>query len=355
MAVYVVTGKLGAGKTLVAVGKIRDKLNRGCKVATNLDIRLNKLVGEKPRNTRFYRIPDKPTLVDLQAIGQGTESYDESKNGLLVLDECGTWFNARSWNDKSRQDVINWFLHARKLGWDIIFLIQDLSIMDKQARVALAEHVVYCRRLDRLTLPFVGALWSMTAGGKVPMPKLHLGIVKYGDSPTSIVVERWTYTGRSLYAAYDTKQAFSDHYPHGTYSQLPPWLTHGRLRVPRDLRFAMKITRIYWKRFNRPLLAMAGFVLGIVLTTSILVVDEVNARSPATQETALPKQDLGAFADYRITSYARLGDTTTYRLLDGDNRPTTSDDLERQGLHLVPMGACLLRLEQGTDHVDLRC
>ena len=28
MAVYVVTGKLGAGKTLVAVGKIKDKLNQ---------------------------------------------------------------------------------------------------------------------------------------------------------------------------------------------------------------------------------------------------------------------------------------------------------------------------------------
>nr|WP_250114634.1 zonular occludens toxin domain-containing protein [Escherichia coli] len=26
--------------------------------------------------------------------------------------------------DKDRQPVIDWFLHARKLGWDIIFLIQ---------------------------------------------------------------------------------------------------------------------------------------------------------------------------------------------------------------------------------------
>ena len=127
MAVYVVTGKLGAGKTLVAVGKIKDKLNQGCKVATNLDLNLDKLIGENAKATRCYRIPDKPVLADLESIGTGTDSYDENKNGLLVLDECGTWFNARSWNDKSRQDVINWFLHARKLGWDIIFLIQDFG------------------------------------------------------------------------------------------------------------------------------------------------------------------------------------------------------------------------------------
>jgi len=355
MAVYVVTGKLGAGKTLVAVGKIKDKLNRGCKVATNLDIRLNKLIGPTAKQTRFYRIPDKPTLPDLESIGRGTESYDEAKNGLLVLDECGTWFNARSWNDKSRQDVINWFLHARKLGWDIIFLIQDLSIMDKQARVALAEHVVYCRRLDRLSLPFIGSLWSLFAGGKVPMPKLHMGIVKYGDSPTSLVVERWTYTGRALYPAYDTKQAFSDHYPHGTYTQLPPWYTHGRLRVPRDLRFVMTLTRIYWKRFNRPLLALVGFALGIVLTTSVLLVDQVDARADNTPTPAAAPVDLTRFADYRITGYARLGDTTTYRLRDGDNRPATSDDLARQGLRLVPVDACHLRLEQGADHVQITC
>lgn len=352
MAVYVVTGKLGAGKTLVAVGKIKDKLNRGCKVATNLDLNLDKLIGEKAKQTRCYRIPDKPVLADLESIGTGTHAYDESKNGLLVLDECGTWFNARSWNDKSRQDVINWFLHARKLGWDIIFLIQDLSIMDKQARVALAEHVVYCRRLDRISLPFIGSLWSMFAGGKIPLPKVHLGIVKYGDSPTSMVVERWTYTGRSLYPAYDTKQAFSDHYPHGTFSVLPPWYTHGMHRVPRDARFYMKMTRIYWKRFNRPFLSLASFALGCVLTLSVLVADRVNARN---QETAIPTQELPDLSNTRIASFSQFGDRTTYRLIDSNRNTSTTDDLARQGFTIVPVNACLVRIENGVTHEELRC
>ncbi|MCK0713367.1 zonular occludens toxin domain-containing protein [Chromohalobacter sarecensis] len=355
MAVYVVTGKLGAGKTLVAVGKIKDKLNRGCPVATNLDLKLDRLIGPTPKNTRVYRIPDKPQLADLDAIGRGNDTYDESKNGLLVLDECGTWFNSRGWADKSRQAVIDWFLHARKLGWDIIFLIQDLSIMDKQARVALAEHVVYCRRLDRLSLPFIGSLWSMFAGGKLPMPKLHLGIVKYGDSQQSLVVERWTYTGRPLYAAYDTKQAFSDNYPHQTFMMLPPWLTHGVFRVPRDARFFMRMTRIYWKRFNRPLLALVGLLLGIILTTSVLVVDQVNARSDATPKSDAAPVDLSRFTEYRITGYARLGGHIAYRLTDSDNQPHTTDDIERQGVSVVPVAACHLRLEQGAQHVEIGC
>ncbi|HGS4937265.1 TPA: zonular occludens toxin domain-containing protein, partial [Vibrio parahaemolyticus] len=37
-SVYFVTGKLGSGKTLTAVGKIREAFMRGVPVATNLDI-----------------------------------------------------------------------------------------------------------------------------------------------------------------------------------------------------------------------------------------------------------------------------------------------------------------------------
>ncbi|MGE6606798.1 zonular occludens toxin domain-containing protein [Halomonas sp. NPDC076908] len=353
MAVYVVTGKLGAGKTLVAVGKIKDKLIQGCKVATNLDLNLDKLIGENAKLTRCYRIPDKPVLADLESIGTGTDEYDENKNGLLVLDECGTWFNARSWNDKSRQDVINWFLHARKLGWDIIFLIQDLSIMDKQARVALAEHVVYCRRLDRVAVPFVGAIYSAFVGSKMPMPKVHLGIVKYGDSPQSLTVERWTYTGRHLYPAYDTKQAFSDHYPHGTYSVLPPWLTHGMHRVPRDARFYMKMTRIYWKRFNRPFLSLASFALGCFITLSVLVADRVNARSP--DDIPVAPLELPDLSTARIASFSQFGDHTTYRLIDSDRQSLTTDDLARQGFAIVPVNACLVRIENGVTHAEIRC
>ncbi|OLO02609.1 assembly protein, partial [Salinicola socius] len=162
------------------------------------------------------------------------------------------------------------------------------------------------------------------------------------------------------YPAYDTKQAFSDAYPHQTYSMLPPWLTHGVFRVPRDARFYMRLTRIYWKRFNRPLMAVAAFVLGIVLTTSVLVIDQVDARNStadteATPDTPAPTVDLTAYRRARITGYAQLGDLTTYRLLDGDNRPTTSHDLERQGLTVVPMGACHLRLASGAQHADIGC
>lgn len=38
MAVYIVTGNLGAGKSLIAMGKMRDYLWRGRRIATNVNV-----------------------------------------------------------------------------------------------------------------------------------------------------------------------------------------------------------------------------------------------------------------------------------------------------------------------------
>ncbi|MBY0545150.1 MAG: hypothetical protein K2Q14_06335 [Gammaproteobacteria bacterium] len=94
MAVYAITGKLGSGKSLVSVGRIMDYLAKGRPVATNLNLYLDKYFGQRSK-AHYVRLPDIPTVQDLQAIGKGNDSLDESKNGLLVLDECGVFFNSR--------------------------------------------------------------------------------------------------------------------------------------------------------------------------------------------------------------------------------------------------------------------
>jgi len=227
MAIYFVTGKLGAGKTLSAVGRIKEYLQKDRIVATNLDIKIEHLLSARNKTAHIYRIPDKPTIENLEALPNANKTYDEERNGLLVLDECGTWFNSRSWNDKSRAPVIDWFLHARKLGWDVLFLVQDISIVDKQAREALCEHLVVCRRLDRLSVPLLSPLVKVITGKRLPLPKLHMAKVHYGDNEQSITVDRWLYRGKDLFNAYDTKQIFTSE-NNGIYRLLSPWLVLGR-------------------------------------------------------------------------------------------------------------------------------
>ena len=124
MSVYFLTGKLGSGKSLCAVGRIQEYLLAGRRVATNLDLTLEGLL---PPHAicNVTRIPDYPRLEDFELLGFGDPlgridgKVNEDKYGLIVLDELAMQFNSRAWRDADRIDLINWFRHARKLRWDL--------------------------------------------------------------------------------------------------------------------------------------------------------------------------------------------------------------------------------------------
>jgi hypothetical protein len=175
----------------------------------------------------------------------GASELNEGRYGLLVLDELGSWLNAREWADKGRQQVIDWLIHSRKRRWDVVFVVQHVSMIDKQVREALLEFLVQCKRLDRIAVPifgFIGRFLTFGAwDGK--MPKVHLAIVLYmagSSSPQgALVSERWLYRGATLYGAYDTEQVFFQVRPEaiagkggthtaGPFSYLTPWHVLGR-------------------------------------------------------------------------------------------------------------------------------
>lgn len=207
MPVYFVTGKLGSGKTLAMVGRMREYLLRGRPVATNIDLSLRDLLTVRPASCPV-RLPDQPTIDDLVQLGPAHSTCREELNGCIVLDECGTWLNSRGWSDRGRAALIDWLLHSRKLGWDVFFIIQSAAMMDKQIRDALCEYHVTCRRMDRLRIPYLGKLLSALTFGKVKgnLPKLHVATVHYGMGPQAFVADTWVYRGSDLYAAYSSAQ-----------------------------------------------------------------------------------------------------------------------------------------------------
>ncbi|WP_228767307.1 zonular occludens toxin domain-containing protein [Vibrio hibernica] len=354
MAVYFVTGKLGAGKSLTSVGRIREAFLRGAPVATNLDINLRFMLGRNKKNTRLFRVPDKPNLQDLEALGRGNPTYDERKNGLLVLDECGTWFNSRTWNDKSRQHIINWFLHARKLGWDIIFIVQDISIVDKQVRLALAEHTVFCRRLDRMQVPIISSLIRILSFGtlRLPLPKLHIGIVKYGDSVQSLTVDKWNLWGTDLYATYDTKQAFSDNYDRGTYSVLPPYLTHGRYTVTYTARNLMRITKIYARKYSRLTCLAVGVIASFLVTYFVIPHENIQDKKESEPTVITKKID---FKNYKISSFMRAPGEPVYFQLDNGSNRLTSSELTSTGYQFEIVSSCQIIIRQGEKNEIITC
>lgn len=239
MAVYIVQGKLGTGKGKYVVGKMREALLQGKRVATNVDLWLENLLPEKSLAS-VVRVPDKPTAEDLDAAGHGNpDSYDEEKNGILVLDELGSWLNTRSFQDKHRAGILDWFIHARKKGWDCYLIVQSLDMVDKQVRVGVAEYLVKCIRLDKVRIPVIGRM----LGKHGKMPRFHIANISLADVP-GVKVDTEYYRADDVHSAYDTRQIFRDWARDpkteafhtetfvGPFSYLSAWHMKGRFAKP---------------------------------------------------------------------------------------------------------------------------
>lgn len=374
MAVYIVTGKLGNGKTLVTVGRIKEALESGCRVATNLDLNLVNMFHRNARNLEVVRVPDKPTVEDLEKIGKGYEGrYDESKFGLLVLDECGTWFNSRNWQDKDRKRVNDWFLHARKLRWHVYLIIQDINLLDSQARAALAEFTVYCRRLDNVRVPLIGGFIKAVTGYRLTLPRIHRAKVCYASD--DIISDVWHYRGNSLFSCYRTDQLFLADYPHAPHCVLTPWHTHGRHSVPMNWRNIMRLTRIYWKRFKSPVAMATGALLGAVLAVVYIGKQKVDSlgqganlpsfiSSAEASFVAEPEVDpysariKDVVQQLSIVGYRQINSQKVYELAasrDYETTVFTSVDLASMGVIIKPRGSCHFDAQIGNETLPVLC
>lgn len=270
MAVYVITGKLGGGKGKAAIMRLREYLREGKRVATNCDTFLEHLMPSQSKAT-VIRIPDKPTAADLYAIGSGNRfiefepiikrtntafefiapspkllpGFDEAHNGALILDECASWLNTRNFQDKGRAGLLEWCIHARKYGWDVYFICQNIKQIDAQLKESLFEYVVRLNRLDRMKVPVVSAAMKfLTAGySNGSLPRVHIGVVRLGTAADGLVADRWIFRGDDLQNGYNTTQVFSETYPHAIHSVLSSWHLSTKVGFPKDFCGPVRLER----------------------------------------------------------------------------------------------------------------
>jgi hypothetical protein len=205
---WIIQGVRSEGKSLCAVGKIKEYMLRGRPVATNLTLFLDKFLPEE-NDVISYRLPDHPRLEDFLLLPPAFDPKykSEDMNGLLVLDELGTWLNSRNWNDKKRLEMLNWLFLSRKDHWDLILLAQDHEMIDAQVRTTLCDYLVQASRLDRQKIPYLAPILG-ALGLNQFMPRVHRYHVFYGLSTAQPPVDTWSYTGKDFYDGYDTNQKF---------------------------------------------------------------------------------------------------------------------------------------------------
>lgn len=224
--IFILTGHLGSGKSLLAVALAQEYMLQGKPVASNIVLRPEYMVGPNSKITAT-KLPGVPTEEHLNALPKPYDGeYDESKFGLLILDEAGTWLNSRDWSDKSRRGLFRWITHARKYGWDVALIVQDWESLDGQVRKSVCECYVACSRLDRIKIPLIGSA----------LPRIHVATARY-KGPTGTRMNRWFTRGTALFKAYDTQEAVREDVIYtetgpmdvrSAYSILSAWHVRGR-------------------------------------------------------------------------------------------------------------------------------
>lgn len=215
--IYVLTGPVGSGKSMMGTQRGIDYASQGRRVAANYHIDFASIAlrrGSALSRAACEVLPDRPTAGDLDALGTGGPS--EEKAGLIIIDEAGTFLNARTWGAEDRAAIIRWMLLSRKRRWDMILIVQALGILDKQIREAVVEVTGRLRRLDRVKVP----------GTRISLPRVHLATMRYGTNPSDVVIERWWSRGDEAVKCYDTTALFENQA--GAYTVLPATLTKWR-------------------------------------------------------------------------------------------------------------------------------
>ncbi|VTU36328.1 zonular occludens toxin domain-containing protein [Variovorax sp. PBL-E5] len=292
MTDYALTGKKGTGKSKNAVRLIRDRyFKRKRLVVTNLDINVEPMFGVMSRQT-YVRVPDKPTAFDLLSAGHGNpDSYEEDNNGALVLDEMATWLNTRSFGDKDRAELLDYFAHARKHGFDTYYIMQNVAQVDKQLREAFIEQTVRHTRFDKVRIPFIGGIISALFGDRAGyLPRFHLAVSRMGLNPQDLVADRATFIGKDIEACYDTRQVFKADYAHGSHSVLSPWHVKGR--------YLTEEPRSWWVAFGRWLRGKAPSRPPVASVRPVTVPDPAWSRVVALCRSLPPHQASRVMARY---------------------------------------------------------
>lgn len=194
MSIQCFTGVPGSGKSYHTARVIYDSLRSGKNVISNLNINTSIIYPKSDKKPlgKFIYVPNQQwidsSIYEKTRMGgkapcgiysyiYGLENFalqfhKRNKKGqiiegqtLIVLDECQTIFNPRSWNRKDRLSWIEFFTVHRHYGFEVILVTQNDMMIDKQIRGVLETQVLH-RNVSKykkfgklLAIPFGGNLF----------------------------------------------------------------------------------------------------------------------------------------------------------------------------------------------------
>jgi len=130
MAVIILTGVAGTGKTLYAIQKyIIPSLKMGETVYTNIDGLISS------RIACLFGIEFFDVEKNLHIISNVQYFYKEvSKNSLIIIDEAQNIFSNRDWQSPVNSQCVNYLMEHRHFGHRIVFITPAVDNLDAGIR-----------------------------------------------------------------------------------------------------------------------------------------------------------------------------------------------------------------------------
>lgn len=196
--ITIISGRLGCGKSYLAVKMMQEHLYRGGIVATNI---------------RLRNMPDRilGRVIHIDGNCHPTELPSGDRRGhgkrrvMIVIDEALSWFGIADDHKNDPRKVVwgDWLRHSDKLGQDIFLISQDWAQTVKWIRV-LSQRVWFCHNsknekfIRHLPFKFLYAAEKNT----IDVENQVVGL------PAKPIRMRFYLLSKRVYSCYDTAETF---------------------------------------------------------------------------------------------------------------------------------------------------
>lgn len=162
MAITLMSGTPGSGKSLHAVFEALDWLKFGKNVITNFPLTYDKYLKKQIKGDYEYWKNSDITPQNLSEYAKEHHKPGTKPQTLVIVDEASMMFNARDFGRKDRMEWIYFLANHRHFNFDIILIAQNDKMLDKQIR-GLIEYDIKHRSLSNFN--FITLLISKLFGG----------------------------------------------------------------------------------------------------------------------------------------------------------------------------------------------
>lgn len=201
--IFAICGKLGGGKSLSSVVSMVKHFKRGGYVVTN--IRLNIETISKYLGCSATKLNNQYLLIDADNCNPQNFPHGDLRgtpNGrrvLVVIDESAEWFSSLD-SSKQLKEWVSWLRHSDKLGVDIFFIVQDLSMLHKQGRL-LINRMIVAIDMAKFKFPIINCqpfFWLRS----------YIRLIEHDAITKEVVGRTWLKKNKQYFSFYNTADLF---------------------------------------------------------------------------------------------------------------------------------------------------